>query len=149
MPSCRQPGMTSVPPDLLDAYRRTEYRVADGSYAFVLRIDEPSDSLRTCHAAFGVDCSTFITACNPRSAPTAPDINEEAMRRLEQEVESRGFFVLRGIGVDPTGAWAGEPSLLVLGLDEESGRALAAEFGQYAVVCASEDATPRLAITDG
>ena len=74
--------MTSVPPDLLDAYRRTEYRVADGSYAFVLRIDEPSDSLRTCHAAFGVDCSTFITACNPRSAPTAPDINEEAMRRL-------------------------------------------------------------------
>lgn len=132
--------------ELLDAYRRTEYRVADGSHAFVLRVDEPSDSLRTCHAAFGVDCSTFITAWNPRSVPTSREENEAAMTRLEQEIAGRGLFALQGAGVDPAGAWAGEPSLLVLGLDEAGGVALAREFGQNAIVCASDDAVPRLVI---
>ncbi len=136
----------SVDERLLAAYRRTEYRVADGSYAFTLRVDEPSDSLRTCHAAFGVDCSTFITAWNPRSEPTDRAVNEAAMARLEQLVESRGLFALRGEGVDPTGAWAGEPSLLVLGLDEQGGRSLARAFGQWAIVSASEDAVPRLVV---
>lgn len=138
--------MTSSSDDLLAAYRRTEYRVADGGYAFVLRIDEPSDSLRTCHAAFGVDCSTFITGWNPRSEPTPRDVNEAAMARLEREIETRGLFVLHGIGVDPTGEWAGEPSLLVLGLDAAHGVALARDYGQHAIVCAAEDAVPRLVI---
>jgi hypothetical protein len=138
--------MTSLPADLRDAYRRTEYRVADGSYAFVLRIDQPSDSLRTCHAAFGVECSTFITAWNPRSESMPPDVNAAAMTRLEREIEARGLFVLHGVGIDPSGAWAGEPSLLVLGLDENAGVALARAFEQNAIVCASEDAVPRLVI---
>lgn len=136
--------MHPLPADLIDAYRRTEYRVADGSHAFTMRVDEPSDSLRACHAAFGVETSTFVTACNPRSVPTPAAENEAAMRRLEQHLEQRGFFVLRGTGVDPTGQWPGEPSLLVLGMGEAEGRAVAGAFGQYAILCAGEDATPRL-----
>ena len=132
---------------LIDAYGRAEYRVADGSYAFVLHVDQPSDSLRTCHAAFGVSCSTFITACNPGSRPTAPEVNEAAMTRLHADLEARGLFVLQGIGVDPTGTWPGEPSLLVLGLDQEEGIAMARAFGQAAIVCAGADATPRLVFT--
>jgi hypothetical protein len=130
--------------ELLDAYRRTEYRVSDGGFAFTMRVDEPSDSLRTCHASFGVECSTYITAWNPRSEPTPRDVNEAAMERLECEIAARGLFVLHGIGVDPAGAWTGEPSLLVLGLDEHGGVALAREFGQNAIVCAAADAVPRL-----
>lgn len=138
--------MSSISAELIAAYRRTEYRVADGSYAFVLRIDESSDSLRTCHAAFGVECSAFVTAWNPRSEPTPLDANEAAMARLEAEIESRGLFALRGVGVDPAGDWPGEPSLLVLGLDAEPACALARTFDQHAIVCASEDATPRLVV---
>jgi len=138
--------MTHVPATLIHAYRRTEYRVADGSYAFAMRVDEPSDSLRTCHAAFGVDASAFITACNPGSVPTPDALNEAAMMQLEHAVEDAGYFVLHGRGVDPTAAWPGEPSLLVLGIDEADATALARRFGQYAIVYAGADATPRLVL---
>jgi hypothetical protein len=132
--------------DLLAAYARTEYRVDDHGYAFVLRVDEPSSALVACHAACGVSCSTFITACNPRSAPTALSVNEAAMTRLQREVAARGLRALHGEGVDPTGDWPGEASLLVLGLDEAAGRTLAEHFGQNAVICADADGIPRLVI---
>ena len=132
--------------DLLDAYRRTEYRVSDGGFAFTIRVDESSDALRTCHAAFGVDCSTYITAWNPRSQPTSRAVNEAAMERLDGAIAARGWFVLHGIGVDPAGTWAGEPSFLVLGLDARDGVALAREFGQNAIICAAADAIPRLVV---
>lgn len=133
-------------PDLLAAYRRTEYRVSDGAYAFVMRVDEPSDALYACHAAFSVDCSTFLTAWNPRSEPTPTDANEAAMARLDHELAALGYFTLAGLGVDPTGVWAGEPSLLVLGLDQATGVALARRYGQNAILCAGADAVPRLVL---
>lgn len=138
--------MTALPPELVEAYRRTEYQVADGSHAFTMRVDEPSDSLRTCHFAHGVECSAFITACNPRSVPTADDQNAGAMTRLAGELERRGYFVLHGRGVDPTGAWPGEPSFLVLGITEPDAVALARRFDQHAIVCAADDAVPRLVL---
>lgn len=129
---------------LVAAYRRTEYRVDDCGYAFVLHIDEPSDTLRDCHAAFGVRWSAFITAWNPRSAPTPRADNEAAMTRLEQALATMGCCWLRGEGVDPGGDWPGEPSVLALGLDEAAAVALARRFDQYAIVCSGADATPRL-----
>lgn len=138
--------MSPLPADLVEAYRRTEYRVADGSYAFVMRVDEPSDSLRTCHFAHGVERSAFVTACNPRSVPTPDQENETAMARLASELEARGYFVLQGRGVDPTGAWPGEPSYLVLGITEADAVEIARRFDQYAIVCADDDATPRLVV---
>jgi hypothetical protein len=129
---------------LLAAYRRTEYRVDDAGYAFVLRIDVPSEELRRCHDAFGVTCSTFITAWNPRSLPTPQAQNDSAMARLEQVLTAMGCRWLRGEGVDPDGDWPGEPSLLVLGLDEPAAVTLARRFNQNAFVWTGLDATPRL-----
>ena len=131
---------------LLAAYLRTEYRVTDESYAFVLCVNQASEPLRACHTAFGVDCSTFITAWNPGSEPTSQPENEAAMRRLEAELSARNLRWLRGEGVDPTGDWPGERSLLVLGLDEAAARELAGRFGQNAVVCSDATAVPRLVI---
>jgi hypothetical protein len=132
--------------DLLAAYARTEYHVDDHGYAFILRVDEPSAPLRACHAAFGVNCSTFITAWNPRSEPTPQHENEVAMARLHRELAAMGLRWLRGEGIDPSGDWPGEPSLLVLGLDETAARELAGRFGQNALLCADAGAAPRLVI---
>ena len=131
---------------LVAAYRRTEYRVDDRGYAFVLRIDEASDALRECHAAFGVHCSTFITAWNPRSTPTPRADNEAAMKRLEQALAELGCRWLQGEGVDPDGDWPGEPSVLALGLDKAPAVALARRFDQNAIVWSGADATPRLVV---
>ena len=132
--------------DLLEAYRRTEYRVDDCGCAFVLRIDEPSEALRECHEAFGVTCSVFLTAWNPRSTPTPRGQNEAAMARLEQELRAMGYRWLRGEGIDPGGEWPGEPSVLVLGIDEAAAIDLAQRFDQSAIVWSGADGTPRLVV---
>jgi hypothetical protein len=130
--------------ELLAAYRRTEYHVDDAGHTFVLRIDVPSDELRRCHELFGVSCSAFLTAWNPRSTPTSRERNQAAMSRLEQALAALGCRWLRGEGIDPHGEWPGEPSVLVFGIDEPAGVALANRFQQNAIVCSGADATPRL-----
>ena len=142
----RWPAMTSVSAELLDAYRRTNYRVLEGVSPFVMRVDEPCEPLRRCHEAFGVRCSSFITAWNPRSTPTPRAINDAAMDRLSHDVAALGLRTLPGVGVDPDGTWEGEPSLLVLGLDVPAALTLARAYGQHAIVCAGPDAVPRLVI---
>ena len=146
MASWRRPAMTSVSADLLDAYRRTDYRVLDGVPPFVMRVDEWCEPLRRCHEAFDVRCSTFITAWNPRSTPTPRTINDAAMERLSHDVAALGLRALAGVGVDPDGTWKGEPSLLVLGLDVPAALTLARAYGQHAIVCAGPDAIPRLVV---
>ena len=136
----------SLPDTLLEAYRRTEYHVERNGQPFVLHVDERSEALQGCHADFGVRCSTFITAYNPRSTPTPEDVNSAAMARLTREVQARGLDALPGVGVDPAGEWEGERSLLVLGLDVPAALALARAYGQNAVLCAGPDAIPRLVL---
>jgi hypothetical protein len=133
-------------PELVEAYLRTEYRVDDPPQAFVLRVNEASAPLRACHDAFGVECSAFITAWNPRSQAVPLHENEAAMARLRQRLAAMELRCLRGEGVDPAGDWPGEPSLLVLGLDRGAAVSLGAQFEQNAVVCAGADGIPRLVL---
>jgi hypothetical protein len=136
----------SIPGALMDAYRRTEFRVADRGWSFVLRHDEHSKVLEECHRAFGVTCSAYITAWNPRSEVMSREQNEAAQARLEAEVQAAGLEFLRGIGVDPSGPWPGEPSVLVLGLSTDDAMRLGREYEQNAIVLAGRDAVPRLAM---
>ncbi len=138
-----------VPEDLVNAYRRTEFRVADRGWSFVLRIDERSSVLASCHEAFGVTRSAYLTAWNPRSEPTALEINQSAQRALEAELTSAGLSWLRGEGVDPSGHWPGEPSVLVLGISTDDAIRFCREYGQNAIVVAGRDAVPRLAMVHG
>lgn len=132
--------------ELLAAYRVALYRVDDQGYAFVLRVGEPSAALASCHADFGVTCSTFITACNPRSRPTERDANEAAMRRLERALDEQGRAWLKGVGAAPDASWEPEPSLLVPGLEADAALDLARAFDQHAIVWAGTDAVPRLVL---
>ena len=138
--------MTSVSGDLLDAYRRTEYRVLDGDNPFVMRVDEECAPLRRCHEAFAVRCASFLTAWNPCSTPTPYAVNDAAMERLSHDVVALGLRALPGIGVDPAGQWPGEPSLLVLGLDVPAALTLARAYRQHAIICAGSDAVPHLVV---
>ena len=130
------------------AYRRTDFRVAERGWDFVLRIDEPSSVLALCHEAFGVTRSAYLTAWNPRSEPTALEINQSAQRALEAELTAAGFSWLRGEGVDPSGQWPGEPSVLVLGIAAEDAARLGRAYGQNAIVVAGRDAVARLVMVE-
>jgi len=48
------------------------------------------------------------------------------------------------VGLDPDGKWHGEPSMLVLGIDQPRALAIGREYGQHAIVYMDADATPRL-----
>ena len=135
-------------PKLVAAYRRTEFRVADRGWSLVLRHDEYSKVLEECHRAFGVSCSAYITAWNPRSEPTSREANEAAQARLEAELAGAGYALLHGEGVDPSGQWPGEPSVLVLGISGNEAQRLGRAYGQNAIVVAGKDAIPRVVMVE-
>ena len=140
---------TPVSPALVEAYRRTKFRVADRGWSFVLRHEEYSKVLEECHRALGVTCSAYITAWNPRSDSRSQAENEAARARLEAELAAGGYAFLRGVGVDPSGQWPWEPSVLVLGISGGDAQRIGRGYGQNAIVVAGRDAVARVVMVDG
>lgn len=133
--------MTTLPPELVEAYRKAAYEV-HAEPPFTLRVDDPSPALASLHAALGVHASAFITAHNP-GEELEPAENETRQAALEAHVRRRGFPMIPGVGRDDAGTWA-EASVLVLGISREEACALGREYGQNAILHAAEDAVPRL-----
>ena len=133
---------------LIAAYRATHYCVNGVSPPFLLRIDERNTDLAACHRSRAVDCSAFLTAWNPGSQPLSDEENQGAQDRLRSVLEARGFALLEGLGVDPTGQWAGEESFLVLGIAREAACEVGREFRQHGIVWAGPDAVPHLVMLE-
>jgi hypothetical protein len=141
-----QPHPSSVTPALLAAYRATHYCVRGVAQPFLLRVDEPSADLEACHRAHGVSCSAFLTAWNPGSRALPEEDNRAAQLRLSALLAERGFALLAGLGVDPTGQWEGEESLLVLGVERAEAIGIGRAFGQNGILYSGADAVPRLVL---
>src|SRR5450432_1704996 len=94
-----------VPPTLIAAYRATHYCVNGVSLPFLLRVDDANEALAACHLSHGVSCSAFLTAWNPGSRATPDDQNEAEQTRLQAVLRERGFALIAGLGLDPTGQW--------------------------------------------
>lgn len=135
---------SQVAPALIAAYRSTHFCVNGVSPPFILRIDEANADLAKCHAAHAVGCSAFITAWNPGSRQTRHEDNQAAQARLEALLRQRHYALLAGLGIDPTGQWEGEESLLVLGIDRQAACEIGREFHQHGIVWAGADAVPHL-----
>ena len=140
--------MSALEPTLVEHYRRTEYRVADGGYSFTLHVDQVCAALLDCMQHFKVTEAAYITAWNPRSEPTSSARNEAAQRALASEVLERGWRLLYGEGVGADARWAPEPSLLVLGIAFEAACGLGRKYGQNAIVYAraAGGAVPQLVL---
>ena len=122
-----------------------EYRVHDDP-PFTLRIDTPHAALAAAHAGHGVDCSAYVTACNPYGREVDETDNARRHATLGRTLAARGFACIEGAGHDPTGAWRAEPSWLVFGLDSEAAKALGVELQQNALLWSGADAVPRLVV---
>jgi hypothetical protein len=133
---------------LIAAYRATHYCVNGASPPFLLRVDMPNTDLAEFHAANGVQCSAFLTAWNPASRPVPDEINQSAQRRLKAHLAGHGLPIVEGLGVDPTGQWAGEESVLVLGIDLETACAVGRAFQQHGIVWSGADAIPHLVMLE-
>lgn len=76
------------------------------------------------HRQRGVDCSCFITACNPFSRPLDAHSNQPRQDDLAPELRRRSISYLSSEGMHPANDWPAEPSFLVLGLAQEAAKSL-------------------------
>ena len=136
-------SVTCLPESLISAYRATRYRVFT-SPDFELAVGQPSSALADLYRTHAVNSAAFLTAWNPEGNLQNESANREAFARLQERVTPLSVKVISGFGEDPDGAWAGEESLLALGLGRETSCEIGAEFRQNAIVWAGADAVPEL-----
>jgi hypothetical protein len=120
--------------ELDEVYRATAFRVDAPGGAFCLRDGQLSVAVDRMLADHQMSSWAYVTACNPGSSPLSGARNDERMRRLEAEVREVGYRFHRGEGIGALGDWPPEPSLLILGIDEDLARALARRYGQSAIL---------------
>lgn len=127
--------------DLDSAYRATTYRVFLPGGAIDLRIGEASPVLAGWLAGAGAAGFAIVTAYNPGSVPA--DDNAERQAQLECELLEGNYEPYAGENL-PDGEGPVEESCFVPDLALEDACALAADYGQNAVVCGGADGLPRL-----
>lgn len=101
---------------------------------FTLRIGQLSHELDALLQATVHDCAAFITAWNPMCQALDLSENRQRHQSLADELARLKLATLPGIGQHPSNGWSGEESVLVLGLQLETARALAKIYGQLAYV---------------
>lgn len=116
------------------AYERTEYRVFAPDGTLVIRVGQRVPRLDVLLGEIGVEQWAFLTAYNPRSQMLEPSHNQQRQRRLLTELEGTGLGVVPGEGAGLEPGWEPEPSVLVLGLDQDSAVEIARRYEQHAIV---------------
>lgn len=126
------------------AYKATTYRVFLPSGICELRIGEPCETLRCWLET--ADCTEFalITAYNPGGVATDEAINAERQSQLECELLEGNYEPYAAQHEADAEAWPNEESCFVPDISPEDACALAADYGQNAVVCGGADAVPQL-----
>ncbi len=135
---------TKISPETLLAYQKTIYRVKAMPKAWTLRLGRRSARLISLYRQENLFTAAFLTAYNPYSQKKSKAKNVAAQNRLVEELRKMGLSFISGVGEDPKGQWAGEASLLVLGLNLKDAKAFGAKYRQNALVFAGKNAIPRL-----
>jgi len=134
---------TIIDPATVQAYRETNYGV-QATNPFVLRVAEASSELMAAHQEHRVDCSAYITACNPFSQACESEVNAERHAALGRELYLGRLTFLEGVGQHPSNQWPGEASYLIFGLPLDAAKALGSRLEQNAIVWTGADAVPQL-----
>lgn len=131
---------------LLEKYVATDY-VIDDDPPLVMHVGEQHDGLRILLASFGVESAAFLTAWNPGSQSLPFDENLDRQADLLTAIEEQRLNYFVGRGEHPEEGWS-EDSYLVLGIDEDGARELAARFGQLAYLVINLSGVPELRVTE-
>ena len=141
--SDQRPEFSVVNEQLREAYGATNYNVL-GTTSFTLRIGVESADIADVYRDNDVSTAAFLTACNPFSVPTPEHENELKQQQLEERLHELSVSFLEGIGENSSGEWAGEPSVLALGISRETATRLGNDFWQNGIVWIDADRIPEL-----
>lgn len=147
--------------ELLAAYHRTDYCVGpldEEGTEIVLRIGEVVpyleiflDDAINPEPASGRRAPgdwALMTAYNPHSEPTPPEVNEGQQQRLVQRLVELGYGYWPAHSVGEENGFE-EPMLLVRDIPESVARQVAQEFRQLAIVVGHRGEAPRMIALDG
>ena len=134
---------SAIDPSTIHSYVETEYRVF-GVSPFILKVGQVSLELSAAHKLREVNCSAFLTACNPLSQEFDDLANASRQAEFAHELKAQGLTFERGIGIHPSNNWPGEDSFLVFGLSLEDAKRNAARLEQNAFIWNGADAVPQL-----
>lgn len=141
--------MDYLPPELIEAYLKAEYRVFTHEKANILKVDEPSDFLGRALKLHRASRAAFLTACNPRGQRLDEKQNRERTERLKDDIKAR-WPRYEAEGADPLGDWPNEASFLIIGIEIEEAVQLANKYEQNAILYndyqCDDEAIPRLVI---
>jgi hypothetical protein len=135
--------MTTLPPELLQAFAETHY-IVQHEAPFVMHIGQPCLELKALMAQHNALSASFITAWNPFSQTLHAKENQARQDELKANIKRRGLICIDGIGKHPSNNWPCEVSVLVLDLNLEAAKSLARHYEQHAFVWGAGDGLPKL-----
>jgi hypothetical protein len=120
---------------LLEAFKRTIYRVHLPGHALDLRIGSRHPPLDAFLRAMGARHWIVFSPCNPGARLLDPATNAARMTALREDLDSEGLRHFPAEGLPPEGEdWPPEPSLLILDAPQRQTARWAHRFGQLAWV---------------
>jgi len=125
-------------------YKATTYRVFLPGGICELRIGQPCEKLKSWLKAGDYKEFAIITAHNPGGQPVAAAQNAERQAELECELIEGNYEPYAGENVADDAAWPVEESCFVADIAAEDACALAADFGQNAIVFGTADGVAQL-----
>jgi len=132
--------------NLIAAYQNTHYKVLDANKDFELKVNQKSAALHNLYQKHGMNSATFISAYNPYSQINSPELNAKAHTGLCEILSATSYINYQGLGIDPTGKWEYEKSLLLIGISFGDACQLGVDFQQNAILFADGQAIPRLVL---
>ena len=136
--------------ELTAAYLATTYRIFLPTGVCELRIGVPCVALRNWLVDSDNQTWAVITAHNPGSQPADGERNAEQQAQLEGELLEGNYEPYVASNVPDSDDWPAEESCFVPDIAVEDACALAADYGQNAVVCGGADGVPHLVwVEDG
>jgi len=130
--------------ELAAAYAATTYRVFLPGGSCDLRVGQACDALGEWLAGQGYDQFAILTAHNPGSQPTPEALNAERQAQLECDLLEGNYEPYAAQNLPDASDWPREESCFVPELAVEDACALAADYGQNAVIWGGADAVPQL-----
>lgn len=130
------------------AYRRTTYRATIDGRTVELRIGAPAPALDALLAGHGCCRWVWLTAVNPASRQLTDADNARRLQALGERLRRGGWPHWLASAAADTGDWPPEAGFLVGGIALPDAVALAADFGQNALVAADSGHPAQLVWVD-
>lgn len=132
--------------ELRAAYHVTLYCVQAPNGDTVLRHGQCSNQIVRALETLGVRRRwAIVTPCNPRSRLLTATSNRQRLGRFTAELKALGWRWHHSVNRDPNGCWPEEPGALLCDVPHAQALALAARYGQYAILTAPLRSSARLA----